>query len=156
EWQACRTEARQGQVRQGRRLMNLSELNDLDLRDINFSGVGDWPWIGKAIVVLILIVIVLAIGYFLVVQKQLDTLEQAQKTEVSLKHKFESKQPLAANLDVYKHQLTVMNTEFQALLSKLPKKNQIDALLANVSQTAREDGLVQKLFRPQGEKKKEF
>lgn len=136
--------------------MKWDELRDLDLRDINLSGAGDWPWIGKGFVVVLVVAIVLVGGYFLVVSKQLDTLEQARSTEVTLRNKFENKQPLAANLEAYQKQLALMHKKFDALLMQLPSKTEIDDLLSSVSQTAQEDGLVQKLFQPQAEKKKQF
>lgn len=136
--------------------MNLSELNDLDLRDLNLGAVGDWPWIGKSILIAVLVAIVLVGGYFLVIQDQLDALDKARAEEVSLQHKFERKQPLAANLEAYQKQLATMHKKFDALLRQLPSKTEIDDLLADISQTARENGLVQQLFQPRGEVRKKF
>lgn len=136
--------------------MNWDELRDLDLRDIRIGGMGEWSWVGKGIVVALVIVIVLVGGYFLVIQKQLDTLDQARTTEVTLRQKFKEKQPLAANLEAYQKQLKLMHKKFDKLLRQLPSKTEIDSLLADVSQTAKEDGLSQKLFQPGAEKKREF
>lgn len=136
--------------------MNLEDLNNLDLRDIDFSRVGEWPLAGRLVVMALIVVIVVAIGYFLVVRGKLEDLHNAQQTEVSLKHKFEQKQHLAANLDAYEKQLKRMHEDFGALLRQLPSKTEIEALLRDVSQTAQEDGLSQHLFRPEGEQRKGF
>jgi type IV pilus assembly protein PilO len=136
--------------------MNWDELRDLDLRDVHLGGMGDWSWIGKGILVALIIVIVLVGGYFIVIRKQLDTLDQARQTEVTLRHKFKQKQPLAANLEAYQAQLKLMHKKFDKLLQQLPSRTEIDSLLADVSQTAKEDGLSQKLFQPGAEKKREF
>lgn len=136
--------------------MKWEELRDLDLRDVNLSGIGDWAWAGKGIIIALVIIIVLVGGYFLVVQKQLDTLDQKRAVEVTLRNKLEAKQPLAANLESYQKQLAVMHKKFDKLLRQLPSKTEIDELLADVSQTAREDGLTQKLFQPQSEVRKQF
>ncbi|MDN5865457.1 MAG: type 4a pilus biogenesis protein PilO, partial [Gammaproteobacteria bacterium] len=136
--------------------MRWEEVRDLDLRDINVGAAGDWPWIGKAIVIAIIIIIVLVGGYFLVVKDQLKTLDDARADEVTLRQKFERKQPLAANLEAYQKQLALMHKKFDALLMQLPSKTEIDDLLADISQTARQAGLVQKLFQPRKEVRKKF
>lgn len=136
--------------------MNLEDLNNLDLRDIDFSRAGEWPLPGRIAVMALIVVIVVAIGYFLVIRGKLTDLHYAQQAEVSLKHKFEQKQHLAANLDAYKQQLKQMHEDFGALLRQLPSKTEIEALLRDVSQTAQEDGLTQQLFRPGSEQRKGF
>lgn len=136
--------------------MNFEDLNNLDLRDIDFSSIGEWPLAGRMVVMALVVVVVIAIGYFLVVRGKLQDLHYAQQTEVSLKQKFEKKQRLAANLDAYKAQLTQMHEDFGALLRQLPSKTEIEALLRDVSQTAQEDGLAQKLFQPGKEQRKGF
>jgi len=133
--------------------MKLEDLNNLDLRDINFSRVGEWPLVGRLAVMVAIVLVVLALGYFLVIRGDLEDLHAAQQAEVSLKHKFEQKQHLAANLAAYKLQL---KQDFGDLLRQLPSKTEIDALLREVSQTAQEDGLAQQLFQPNTEKRKGF
>lgn len=136
--------------------MNFEDLNNLDLRDINFANAGEWPLAGRLIIMAVIVAIVLAIGYFLVISGKLDDLHYAQQQEVSLKQKFVAKQHLAANLDAYKAQLAQMHKDFGALLRQLPSKTEIEALLRDVSQTAQEDGLAQKLFQPGKEQRKGF
>ncbi len=136
--------------------MKLEDLNNLDLRDINFSGAGEWPLVGRLAAMAAIVLIVLAVGYFLVIRSDLEDLHYAQQAEVSLKHKFEQKQHLAANLAAYKLQLKQMHRDFGDLLRQLPSKTEIDALLREVSQTAQEDGLAQQLFQPGTEKRKGF
>lgn len=136
--------------------MNFQDLNNLDLRDIDFSNVGEWPLPGRLAVMAVVVVLVMAIGYFLVIRGKLEDLHYAQQQEVSLKHKFEAKQRLAANLDAYKAQLAQMHKDFGALLRQLPSKTEIEALLRDVSQTAQEDGLAQQLFQPGQEQRKGF
>jgi type IV pilus assembly protein PilO len=133
-----------------------SDVRDLDLRDVNFSGVGDWPIVGKATVAAIVLVLVLVIGYFLAVSPKLDTLHQAQAQEMTLRHTFAKKARLAANLEAYQTQLATMRKRFGTLLRQLPSETEIDDLLANVSQTARGDGLTQTLFQPKKEIAKDF
>ncbi len=136
--------------------MRLDQLRDLDLRDIKLSGAGDWPLVAKAIVAAIILAVVLAAGYFLVVRDQFNTLNDARGQEATLRHQFEQKQRLAANLDAYKAQLGEMREKFGTLLKQLPSETEIESLLRDISQTAQEDGLAQKLFQPQNEVHKDF
>lgn len=136
--------------------MNLEDLNNLDLRDINFSAVGEWPLAGRVAVMVAIVIIVLVLGYFLVIRGDLQDLHYAQQTEATLKVEFEKKQHLAANLSAYEQQLKQMHEDFGSLLRQLPSKTEIDALLREVSQTAQEDGLAQQLFQPGAEKHEGF
>ncbi|MGA7965838.1 MAG: type 4a pilus biogenesis protein PilO [Gammaproteobacteria bacterium] len=136
--------------------MNLEDLNNLDLRDINFSAVGEWPLAGRVAVMAAIVIIVLVLGYFLVIRGDLQDLHFAQQAEASLKVKFEEKQHLASNLSAYEQQLKQMHEDFGSLLRQLPSKTEIDALLREVSQTAQEDGLAQQLFQPSAEKREGF
>lgn len=136
--------------------MNLEDLNNLDLRDINFSAIGEWPLAGRLVIMGAIVFIVLVLGYFLIIRGDLQDLHYAQQTEVTLKRKFEYKQHLAANLAAYKQQLKQMHSDFGDLLRQLPSKTEIDALLREVSQTAQEDGLAQQLFQPGVEKHRGF
>ncbi len=136
--------------------MTLDELRNLDLRDVNFADVGDWPIAGRLFIMALVVLFVLAVGYFLVVRGKLQDLSNARTTETQLRHQFSSKQHLAANLDAYEAQLAQMREDLGALLRQLPGQNEIDALLRDISQTAQEDGLSQKLFQPQAEQSKGF
>lgn len=136
--------------------MTLDELRNLDLRDVDFSNIGEWPLAGRLTLMALVVVIVLAVGYFLVVRGKLQDLNNARQAELQLRQKFEKKQHLAANLDAYKEQLAQMRNDLGALLRQLPSQTEIDALLRDISQTAQEDGLDQKLFQPGREQRKGF
>lgn len=136
--------------------MTLDELRNLDLRDVNFANVGEWPLAGRLTLMALVIVIVLAAGYFLVVRSKLQDLDNARVAETQLRQTFEQKQHLAANLDAYKQQLAQMRSDLGALLRQLPSQTEIDALLRDISQTAQEDGLGQRLFQPEKEERKGF
>jgi len=136
--------------------MTLDELRNLDLRDINFSDVGDWPLGGRIVLMVLVAALVMAAGYFLIVRSKLQDLDNARQQETQLRHRFEQKQHLAANLHAYQAQLDQMRKDLGHLLRRLPSRTEIDALLRDVSQTAQEDGLSQKLFQPGQEKNESF
>jgi type IV pilus assembly protein PilO len=131
--------------------MNLQELNELD-----FSNIGDWPAIVKAILVLILCALVVVGWYFLYAEDQYKKLEQIEKTEIDLRQDFEIKQAKAANLEAYRAQLAEMQESFGSMLRQLPNKTEVADLLVDVSQTGLAAGLEFELFQPQGEVPKDF
>ena len=131
--------------------MNLEELNELD-----FSNIGDWPALVKAILVLILCALVGVGWYFYDIEDQYKDLERKQKTESDLRLDFETKQAKAANLDAYRAQLAEMKESFGAMLRQLPNKTEVADLLVDVSQTGLAAGLEFELFQPQGEVPKDF
>ncbi|MCB1787237.1 MAG: type 4a pilus biogenesis protein PilO [Gammaproteobacteria bacterium] len=131
--------------------MNLQELNELD-----FSNLGDWPGIVKAVVVLILCALVGVGWYFYDIEDQYVKLQRVEKTEVDLRADFEAKQAKAANLEAYRAQLAEMQESFGAMLRQLPNKTEVADLLVDVSQTGLAAGLEFELFQPQGEVPRDF
>lgn len=136
--------------------MSFNDLRNMDVRDLDFSGIGQWPVAGRAVVVGIVVAVVVAIGYFAFVRGELSDLKNARLEETVLRQQFEKKQRLVANLAAYRKQLAEMRKTFGTLLRQLPSQNEIDSLLRDISQTAQEDGLAQKLFQPRPEKRQGF
>ncbi|MCB1925229.1 MAG: type 4a pilus biogenesis protein PilO [Gammaproteobacteria bacterium] len=131
--------------------MNMQELNELD-----FSNIGDWPAIVKALLVLILCAGVGVAWYFLDIEDQYLALSRVENVEKDLRVDFEAKQAKAANLDAYRAQLAEMQESFGAMLRQLPNRTEVADLLVDVSQTGLAAGLEFELFQPQGEVPKDF
>ena len=131
--------------------MNLEELNELDLNDI-----GEFPFVVKLIIILILCVGIGAAVYYYDTQKQFVRLEKVQAEEADLRREFEDKQAKAVNLESYKAQLEEMKDTFGAMLRQLPDKTEVPDLLVDVSQTGLAAGLEFELFKPQSEVPREF
>ncbi|MGH8426575.1 MAG: type 4a pilus biogenesis protein PilO [Gammaproteobacteria bacterium] len=136
--------------------MTFDEFRNLDLRDLSFRNVGDWPVAGRAVLLGVVLIVVLAIGYFGFVRGKIADLNAARQQEVQLKQQYQQKQRLVANLAAYQNQLAEMRKTFGTLLQKLPSKSEMDSLLRDISQTAQEDGLAQKLFQPETEHRMDF
>ena len=131
--------------------MDFNQLNDLD-----FSNIGTWPGVAKAVLILFLCG-VLAVGwYWFITLNQLDNLSRVQAKETELKTNFESKQRLAADLELHREQLVQIEEFLIDLLGQLPGSAEIAALLVDVSQTGLAAGLKFDLFRPAGEVSKSF
>ena len=71
-----------------------------ELRDLDFNDIGSASASVRYVILGFLLVIILAIGYFLLIQAKTEQLEVVQKKEVVLRAEFENKQEKAANLEV--------------------------------------------------------
>ena len=131
-------------------------MKDIDLSNLDLSSIGAWPMPVKAALIAVVCIIVLALGYFLDTQKQLETLERNRSEETTLKKEFESKQAKAANLDAYKKQMEEMKQSFGAMLRQLPSKTEVEDLLVDISQTGLASGIEFQLFKPEAETKIDF
>jgi type IV pilus assembly protein PilO len=131
-------------------------MKDIDLSNLDLSSIGTWPLAVKAALIVVVCIIVLALGYFLDTQKQLDTLERNRIEETKLKKDFESKQAKAANLDAYKKQMEEMKISFGAMLRQLPSKTEVEDLLVDISQTGLASGIEFQLFKPEAERQIDF
>jgi type IV pilus assembly protein PilO len=102
------------------------------------------------------VIAVLVAGYYLDTQSQLDDLKRQEAREESLKKDFERKQSKAANLDAYKMQMVEMEESFGTMLRQLPSRTEVADLLVDITQTGLASGLEFDLFKPEGERPKEF
>ena len=132
--------------------MNLN----IDMNDLDFSNVGNWPNSAKGVVISILMAVVLTVGYFLDTSDQLKQIEILEKKESDLKQLLDFKQAKAANLESYKKQLKEIEKTFGDLLNQLPSRNEVADLLTDITQTGLSNNLVFDLFKPMPEQPKEF
>jgi len=121
----------------------LDQFKNLNLRDP-----GAWPPLPKSILMVALLGVIVAAGYFLIWQGQLETLDAGKNEETKLKDEYIAKQQLAINLDLYRQQLREIDSSFGALLKQLPNKSQMDALLVDINQAGLGRGLQFDLFKP--------
>ena len=133
--------------------MNLwEELQSLDPREP-----GRWPLpIRIGAIVIFLVVLTGALGYFFVWSNEEPVLDQYQQEEQKLRQEFRTKHSKAANLAIYKQQLADIERSFGALLRQLPGRTEVPNLLVEISQTGLGAGLQEKLFQPGEEVKRDF
>ena len=131
-------------------------MKEIDLNNLDLSNIGTWPTAVKVALIIIVSAAVAAAGFFLDVQKQIDKLERAERTEITLKQEFETKQAKAINLEAYKQQLKEIEESFGAMLRQLPSKTEVEGLLVDISQTGLASGIEFQLFKPKGEQFIEF
>ncbi|GMR07325.1 MAG: type 4a pilus biogenesis protein PilO [Gammaproteobacteria bacterium] len=129
---------------------------DLDINNLDFSDVGNWPLSIKAAAVIIICIATLVGGYFTFTQKQLEEKDSLVNKEIELQSVFTSKQAKAVNLEAYQKQLAEMKLSFGTMLKQLPGKTEVAELLVDISQTGLASGLEFELFKPEGERPVEF
>jgi type IV pilus assembly protein PilO len=123
--------------------MKLEDFNNLDPKNI-----GNWPIPAKALVVAALCCAGLGAGYYFDTQEQILRRQQAQEKEVTLKKEFTDKQWKAATLPKLREQLTTIEATLAEQQRRLPGKDEVAALIQEVSQAAIASGLRLELFQP--------
>lgn len=131
--------------------MNLNEINKLDLKTL-----ADWPLPSKLGALGVLVVMIVAAGWWFDWRSGLTELEAAKQKEGELRSTFTTKKIQAINLETYKKQLADIDQAFGALLKQLPNKQEMDALITDVNQAGLGRGLQFELFKPEAESIAEF
>ena len=109
---------------------------------------GTWPVLPKLLALIGLLAGLVAGGYFVDWQGQMEELVAGAEQEAKLKDEYKGKKQLAVNLDLYRQQLREIDSSFGALLKQLPNKSQMDALLVDINQAGLGRGLQFELFKP--------
>src|SRR6266852_3472944 len=89
-------------------------------KNLNTRDPGAWPPVPKAMLLLGVLIGIVALGYFLDWQEEMESLEAGRVQEAKLKDEYVAKQQQAINLDLYRQQLREIDSSFGALLKQLP------------------------------------
>ncbi len=128
-----------------------------DIRKLNPREIGTWPVLPKLVALLLLLVALVAAGYWFDWRNQIATLESARQKEQQLRTAFLGKQKQAVNLEAYRQQLATIEQEFGEMLKQLPNRSEMEALLTDINQAGLGRGLQFLLFKPaQAERTSEF
>jgi type IV pilus assembly protein PilO len=122
-----------------------------ELRDLDFNDIGSAPASVRYIILTFLLIVILAIGYFLLIKAKTEQLELVERLENTLRIDFEAKQAKAASLEAYEAQLAEMQELLETMFRQLPSRTEMDKLLVDVSQTALGAGIDVQLFQPNAE-----
>jgi type IV pilus assembly protein PilO len=120
---------------------SLASLRRVDLSELDVNNLGAWPAPVRVIACALLVVAVLAGGYYFHLQDLQATLDQRSQDEIALKEQFSTKAAQAANLDAYKEQMKEMEISFGELLMKLPSDTEVPSLLEDITRTGLGSGL---------------
>lgn len=131
-------------------------MNSINLNELTLDNVGQWPLVVKMCVFLGVSILIIALGYWLIIQDNFTQFNKLKGQEATLKTDFESKQRQLYNLPAYREQLEVMRERFVLMLKQLPEKNEMPGLLEEISKTGVASGLRFELFAPQPEVMHDF
>lgn len=131
--------------------MNWSDLNNLDMKDLASA-----PLAVKGVIAGVIVIAIMAIGYYVDWSSALDSLNSARQEEQSLRDTYTNKKRQAVNFTAYKQRLADTQKALAALLRQLPNKSEMDNLLADINQAGIGRGLEFDLFRPGTETLSEF
>ena len=120
---------------------SLRSRQEFDLNDLDLDSVGSWPMPIKVIIWVLLLVGVLAGGYYYDIKGLQEQLAREEAKEVELKKDFEKKAFQAANLDAYRKQMVEMEESFGALVSQLPSDTEVPGLLEDITNKGLLNGL---------------
>lgn len=135
--------------------IDLARIGD-DFRGLDPNDPGVWPVAPRIAVLLAILVATVAGGWWFFWQDRIDTLEQREAEEFTLRDEWVSKKRQSVNLDVHLEQLAEIDRQFGALLRQLPNRAEMDSLLADINQAGLGRGLQFELFKPGGDVVKEF
>ncbi len=140
--------------------MSLSEqiqsLNEIDLSDVDFTRAGLWPTPAKLAILVVVMIAVLAGGYFLIVSPELEALKQSEEREATLKKTFEKRAHQASNIEDYRAQNVELVKRFDSLLNQLPSDTEVPGLLEDITDVGVNGGLKINKIDLQKEATKEF
>lgn len=127
------------------------QFNTLDMNNY-----GSWPLSVKITTWIFIFLAVGALGYFVVIKSQLESIANAQAKEQSLLNEFREKESKLRNLQQYQAQLQEMEANFNQQLEQLPKETEIPSLVEDINLTGVNSGLKFKNIRLEDEVKQEF
>ncbi|ESK54369.1 MAG: type 4a pilus biogenesis protein PilO [Moraxellaceae bacterium] len=127
------------------------QFNTLDMNNY-----GAWSYSVKITCWIFVFLAVVALGYFVVIKKQLDDITSAQAQEQSLLNEFKEKDSKLRNLQQYQAQLQEMEANFNQQLEQLPKETEIPSLVEDINLTGVNSGLKFKNIRLENEVKQEI
>jgi len=125
-------------------------------RDLNPNQPGQWPFLPRLAVWMVVVVVVVVAGWFVGLSSQADDLQAARDKEPSLKSEYRTKLAQAINLDALKKQKEEVQSYVTQLEKQLPGKAEMDALLTDINQAGVGRGLVIDQFIPGQTETKEY
>lgn len=127
-----------------------------DLRNLDRNNIGAWPKAVKFFFASLIVIAILALGWYFKISTQQEELKASERKEVGLKKDFADKQAKVVNLEPYRKQLEDMTEMLQTMLRQLPSKTEMPDLLNDITQAALGAGIETELFQPGAEVMKDF
>lgn len=107
-----------------------------------------WPAPVKLLLGVLIVVAILAVGWFAKYKEQKETLDAVNAEEVKLKSEFEDKAKRAATLPILKRELAELEESFAVLVKQLPTDAEIPNLIQELNQAGSNNSLQMSSTRP--------
>src|SRR5947199_9307963 len=91
-------------------------------KNLNARDPGAWPPVPKAMLLLGVLIGIIAIGYSVDWQAEMDSLDAGRAQEAKLKDEYGAKQQQPINLDLYRQKLRRLDSSFAAPPPPLPNQ----------------------------------
>ena len=132
-------------------MIDVTELRDLDIGDIS-----TWPIWFRWVVVVVVAGGLMFGGYKYFIEPERAALAKLERRENKLKEIFLNKKELVINLPAYREQMKEIQDRFGVVLRQLPNRDQVPALLIDISQAGLARGLKFEQFKPSKASTDEF
>ncbi len=132
--------------------MNLAD----QFKNVNWKDIGNAPALPKLLAMVLLLLLVVAAGWYGYWTALSEDLTKEQASETKLKAEYIDKKKQAVNLPELKKQLVQVGQFVATLEKQLPSKSEMDALLTDINQSGLGRGLQFELFKPGGVSVKEY
>jgi type IV pilus assembly protein PilO len=127
-----------------------------DPNDLDFNRAGNWPVGVKAIAYLIPVLVVMAGGYYFLLQDKQAQIDRLKSEEYSLKEQYRTKAFQVASLDALRKQMDDVEGKFTELLRQLPTQKEVPGLLEDITEIGKLAGLTFDLIELQPERREQF
>lgn len=109
--------------------------------NLELDNIGQWPAAAKLLLAIFLAVMVAFLGYMVLINDQMKTLERGYSEEKTLKQSYRNKYHVAANLDLFRAQMIEAEDTFANQLRSLPNSHEIPGLLDDITFVGTTSGL---------------
>lgn len=139
---------RGSETKRGLDLNQFGEKIASQFRGLNPSEPGNWPLLPKVLAALAVMLLIIAVLWFVWLSSYLDDLRNKEAEEEKLKAEYRQKLTQAINLEELRKQKELVTQYVRQLEKQLPSKAEMDALLSDINQSGSGRGLNFELFKP--------
>ena len=133
-----------------------SAFEGFDPNDVDFKNAGLWPIGVKVVSYLLLIIIIMAVGYYFLIKDKHAEVESLKSKEFSLKEEYRQKAFQVASLEALRKQMEDVKGRFTELLRQLPTEKEVPGLLEDITAIGESAGLKFELIELQPERREQF
>ncbi|GHF00136.1 type 4a pilus biogenesis protein PilO [Thalassotalea profundi] len=116
--------------------LDLSQFEGLELDNL-----AEWPPLAKGVFIVFIAIVVMGLGFVLLIQDKLTTLDRVIAEESTLKQQYQTKYHVAANLELFQQQMEDAEALFANQLKSLPESHETPGLLDDITFVGTTSGL---------------